>query len=281
MMRLLELPDAGAPRAGHERVDQPVQLRGQAVERLVEDDHRRPDLVERARGAAAELGGPPQDRDLLAELAPQVPVHRGGDPRVIRPLQQTRDPAQRHQHGPPPRLRGVRGEHGRDPDRIQRLAHVRSPQRGPHPRALRRPRRGACPPRRSPHAIPRLGQVDQLEVQPERSNDPLERRRVDRQDIERHPLVGVAPPGRDRVLAGGLDELEDLLTRLLDDDLAEERAEQPDLAREHVARPRRADAARLGALRVSPSLACGGRERRTERSSRSGLCTRNRAVRGS
>ena len=46
-----------------------------------------------------------------------------------------------------------------------------------------------------------------------------------------------------------LDEVEDLLAGLLRDDLAEERAEEPDLERERVARAGRADARRLGALR--------------------------------
>ena len=63
----------------------------------------------------------------------------------------------------------------------------------------------------------------------------------------------------DRPLPRRLDELEDLATRLLDDDLAEQRAEQPDLAREHVRAPGRPDAPGLRPFRM-PAL---GRHRRS------------------
>ena len=47
--------------------------------------------------------------------------------------------------------------------------------------------------------------------------------------------------------ADALDEVEQLLALLLDDDLAQQRAEELDLARQRVARAGGADAARLGA----------------------------------
>ncbi len=142
--------------------------------------------------------------------------------------------------------------------RCERLADVRPAKREPHPRALGRPGGGARPSCRPTHAIPRLRQVDQLEVEPERANYPLERRRVHREDVEGHPLVRTAPPCRDRVLARGLDELEDVFASLLHDDLAEQRPEQPHLAREHVAGPGGPDAARLGQLGVPAGRASGG-----------------------
>ena len=65
--------------------------------------------------------------------------------------------------------------------------------------------------------------------------------------------VVVAAEG-DRPLPDPLDEREQLRPGLLRDDLAEQRAEQPDLDRERVARTGRPDPERLGAT-------AGGRRR--------------------
>ena len=256
--RLLQLACPRAARARHVRVDQPVQLRREAVERLVEDDHRGADLVDRRRGAAPQLRGPPQDGDLLAQLSTEVAVGGWREARVIGPLEQQRDPAQRDQDGPASRLRGVRGEDRMDAHASQRLAGPGPAQRRPDSGALGSARRRPRPPRGAPDAVPRLGEVDQLEVQAEGADDAFERVRIDGQDVERHALVRFAPAGGDRALPRRLDEIEDLRPGLLQDDLAEERAEQSNLAAKDVGRAGRPDAARLRSLGVPRTATAAG-----------------------
>ncbi len=53
------------------RAEQP---RHRPEQRLVEERERRPDLVERARGDRSQVGGPPQQRDLLAQPASDVAI---------------------------------------------------------------------------------------------------------------------------------------------------------------------------------------------------------------
>ena len=255
--RRLEIPEARRALAGQDGAEDAVVPRREAVDRLVEDDHRGPDLVDRARHAATQLGRPPQHRDLLAELAPKLTIGGGREPRIIGAGQEPGDPAQRNQDGPATGLGRVRREHRRDAQPLERRGVVESAERHAEPRALRGARRGTGSPGGAPHAVAGLREIDQLEVQPEGPNDALERRRVDRQDVEGDPRVGTAPAGGDGPEPGGLDELEHLPPGLLDDDLAEQRAEQPDLAGEHVARARRPDAPGLGARRI-PSRALRG-----------------------
>ena len=90
---------------------------------------------------------------------------------------------------------------------------ARPAKRGPQPSGLGGTRGRARSSGRAPNAVARLGQVDQLEVQPERADDALERLGIDRQDVERDPLVCPAPARRDRAQARRLDELEDLGAR--------------------------------------------------------------------
>ena len=77
---------------------------------------------------------------------------------------------------------------------------------------------------------------------------------VQRRDLRPEPLtldvgledhVRVAAAERDRAAADPLDQREQLRSRLLGDDLAEERAEEPDLARQRIA-----GMAQPGALRL-------------------------------
>ena len=57
-------------------------------QRRVEDGHRRADLVERLGRDGAQVGGPPQQRDLLAQAAADLAVLGGRQPRVVEPLEQ-------------------------------------------------------------------------------------------------------------------------------------------------------------------------------------------------
>jgi len=111
---------------------------------------------------------------------------------------------------------------------------------------------------RSPDAVARLGEVDELEVQPERPDDAFERLGVHRQDVERDPLPCPALARGDRALSRRLDELEDLDARLLHDDLAEQRAEEPHLPAQHVAGPGGPDAPGLRPFRMPARRRHGG-----------------------
>ena len=108
-------------------------------------------------------------------------------------------------------------------------------------------RRALAPPQR-PHPAARLGQVDEPEIERERLDDGLRAAEVERPQlvVETRPFgrVVVAPEG-DRPASDALDGLEQLGPGLLGDDLAEQRAEQPDLAGERVARPGGPDPERL------------------------------------
>ena len=68
----LELRVAAGAGRGKRPFDRSIQARGEPVDRLVEEDHRGADLVDRSQGAAADLGGSPQQRDLLAQPAAEL-----------------------------------------------------------------------------------------------------------------------------------------------------------------------------------------------------------------
>ena len=136
--------------------------------------------------------------------------------------------------------------------------------------AARRPAGG---PAERPHPMPLLGQVDELEVQGERACQRLELVAIESRDVGGDPLLGPpagllvgrerAPADRDEPRAEPLDEREELGTRLLGDDLAEQRAEQADLAGERVAGPPDARAGRFrrhgGEAGAATGAAAGGR----------------------
>ena len=107
--RRVERPVDRALEPGHDR-----------EQRLVEDREGGPDLVERRRHDRAQPGGVPQDRDLLADPAPQVRVLVGRRERVVELVEQAADPAQRDEQRPPAGLGGVRGEHRVDDGRPRR-----------------------------------------------------------------------------------------------------------------------------------------------------------------
>ena len=104
-------------------------------------------------------------------------------------------------------------------------------------------------PAQGPDPTARLGQVDQPEVERERPDDRLGVAEIERPQVlvEPRPLgrIVVAAQG-DRPAPDALDGGEQLGSGLLRDDLAEQRAEQPDLDRERVAGAGRADPERFG-----------------------------------
>jgi hypothetical protein len=266
--RRLEVAVAAALGGGRSSrvLDRPVDPGDEPIQRLVEDDHGRANLVERAGRAAPDLGGLPQHRDLLAQAPSELTIRRGRQAWIVRLLEQPRDPAQPEQDRPASRLGGMGGEderHGQPPeDRVDVLAARRRPERFPDGPTLR------CAPSCSgasrPHAdaLAALRQVDELEVQAEGPDDRLERGPVERPDIELDTSLSAAAARADGPLPRPLDDLVRPGTRLLDDDLPQEGTQQTDLALEHAARPRRSDRPRLRPGRIAArhvGRTCGGR----------------------
>ena len=149
-----------------------------------------PDLVERRRRDGAHLARVPQQRDLLAQPAPQVGVLVGRRVRVVEGVEQPPDPALGDQQRAATRLRGMRGE-----DRVDLDPREQLPDAGPAA-APREPldrladgvvdRPSARPPRTRPQhadALPLLGQVDELEVEGEGAGDRSRLVEVERLDL--------------------------------------------------------------------------------------------------
>ena len=122
--------------------------------------------------------------------------------------------------------------------------------------------------RRTPDPLPLLGEVDELEVERERpiataaarsrSSDAISAPSRSR-SASGSSIAPVAAPEGDRASPDALDELEQVGPGLLRDHLAEECAEQPDLAGQRVARARRSRPRRLGGDRRKARCAGGFR----------------------
>ena len=246
-------------------VHRPVQARHEREQRGVEERHRGPHLVERRRDDRPQVGGAPQDRDLLAQPAPDLAVLGRRQARIVESLEQRGEPPQRDKERPPAGLGRVRGEDRRDRQPLDRTVELvvgstqpPQPADGVGERPVQHPgARGTCAPGQRADPLPLLGEVHQLEVEREGANDGL-----GPVEVQGGELVGellaleriVRPAERDHPLANTLDELEQLGAGLLRDDLAQQRPEQADLRGERVAGAGRTDARRLGAN-------CRGRSR--------------------
>ena len=254
-----------APRGGGRRVEgaveRPVQAGHDREERGVEDRHRRAHLVERGGRHGTEVGGAPQERDLLAQSAADLAILRGREARVVQALQQPGAAAQGDQGRPPAGLGRVRGEDQGDGEPSEQLVEsaivgAAAAQRDHGLRhgivedavACRAFATAECP-----DPATRLGQVDQLEVQGEGLDDRLGGPEVEVREIGVEPatLLGVVVLAQgDRPPADALHELEQVRSGLLGDHLAEERPQQADLRGERVVRPRGPDPGRFGAHRA-------------------------------
>ena len=180
--------DPGRPVQG--AVERAIEARRDHEERLVEEEQRVAHLVEGRRALHAQRGGAPQQRDLLAQPAPDLGVLVGRDALVVEPVEEGEDAPQRHEHRASPRLGRVRREHEADgevaDERLVALRRVLA-QQSPHgllDGALRAP--GAGRPGTLAHAADALlllGQVGQVEVEAEGLDEVL--------DL----LVGRAPRG--------------------------------------------------------------------------------------
>ena len=230
-------------------------------QRRIEHGHRRAHLVERLGGHGAQVGGAPHERDLLAQPAADLAVLRRREARVVQPLEECRATAQRDERGPPAGLRRVRGQDRGDAQPAEDVVERRVVAPGPaQPRDRLGDRvvqdpvaRRTLPAPKRPDAAAGLGEVHELEVQREGRDDRLHGTHVQPVELglDASPeLRVVAAPEVDGRTPESLDEVEDLLAGLLRDDLAEERAEEPDLERQGVARAGRSDARRLRASRA-------------------------------
>src|SRR6185369_3762979 len=261
----------GAARVGplvERRVGLAIDPRDDAEQGLVEEGERRPDLVERRHGAGSQIGGPPQEGDLLAEAAPRVAILVGDDLAIREPAEETLDAAERDQDRPAAGLGRMRGQDRADPEASELgfdrgVAETRSaePLDGRAERIVGRPtagRRGApaggaltCPvgPTSLANQLALLGQVHEPEIEAERTHDDLGPLRSERRQLgyEAGPERWViAAPEANRRPPDPFDEVEQLAAGLLGNHLAEERSEQADLEPERIARPAGPDRRRLG-----------------------------------
>ena len=134
------------------RVERPVEPRDDREQRGVEERHRRPHLVERGRADDAQVRGPPQQRDLLAQLAPELAVLGRGQARVVGARQQDRrsGAAPPASSGGGPRSGARSGPARPRAGRSARPARRRSAPGGAARRSRRRPSPGGS--RRVPRA---------------------------------------------------------------------------------------------------------------------------------
>ena len=250
----------------------PIQPRRDGEQRLVEEDHRGPHLVERGRPLGAHRAGLPEQADLLAQSAAQIAVLRSGQARIVESIEEPIQPPLRHQHGPATCLRRVGREDGHQAHAVRQRAHVvarhavaaEAQDGGADPIGQGRPpaRPLALAQRAEPMLL--LRQVDQQEIGGEGASDGQElgggaavegvERAFDR-------LLGAGAAAADGRAAQLLDELEELRTLLLDDDLAKQGAEELDLAGKGISCAGAADASWLGASRGIARVPCPGHGR--------------------
>ena len=115
-----ERRDAWRPRPGsrplaarrvERRIGRAIQPGHEREERGIEHGHRRAHLVERLRRDGAQVGGAPQERDLLAQAPPDLAILRRRQARVVQPLEQDRAAPQGDERRPPAGLGRMGGEH--------------------------------------------------------------------------------------------------------------------------------------------------------------------------
>ena len=226
---------------GQRTVEFPVHDGYHPEQRLVERRHDRADLVDRVHRLDPQLGCPPQQVDALLQGAPRLGPVSGPGPPVVEGAEQLVDAAQHGDHGPSPRLGGMRGQYQVDAQRSEQLGQLLLPavvadlgHRG-RERLAHRIGTGVTLPHEA-DALMFLGQVDEVEVDGEGPG---------------HLLGPVQVPGADQ----GRDRVRGAVTRLVAgidhdvpeplhvgqhvraglrvrvaDDLPEDVAQQPDVA---------------------------------------------------
>ena len=237
-------------------IQRPVETWDHREQRGVEERHRGADLVEWRRAHDAQVGGPPQERDLLPQPAADLAVLGRGESRVVEPGEQDGAAPERHQHRAAAGLGRVRGQDRVDGEAAKELIQLGIPPApSPQPRDRVRHRivedAVASRPFAAPqgaHPAARLGQVDEAEVECERADDRLGRAKIEgaQRLVEPFPLDRIVGPAqRDRVTPDPLHPGEQLGAGLFRDDLPEQCTEQPDLDRQRVPRTCRPDPERF------------------------------------
>ena len=241
-------------------VERAQQAGREGEQRLVEDGHRRAHLVQGRWSRRAEVGGPPEEGDLLAQPTPDLGVLDPRQARVVQPGGEIRDAALCREQGPSASLRRVRGEHRRHAESLDQGRDVGrrvaggaeapddiSDRVGQHAVAG-----GALAPAKRADPIALGRDVEQPKVEREGSDHGFGL--VDSQRVEDPGQLGrqmlatrwirVASEG-DRAPPDRLHRVEHAGARLLHDDLPEQRTEKADLAAERIAGRPDADRHRL------------------------------------
>ncbi len=249
-------PAGTAGRAVQGAVQRAIQPGHHREQRRVEEGHRGPDLVERRRRHDAQVGGAPEEGDLLAQSTTDLAILRRGQPRIVQPLEEVGAASQRQKGRPPAGFGRMRRQHrgDRQPahEGVELGVRAAEPSQAGHrvgDRIVEDPvPRGALAPAQRPHPATRLGEIDEAEIQRECADHRLGGIEIERPKllVESRSLerIVVTPEG-DGAPADALDRREQLGAFLLRDDLSEERAEQTDLHRERIAGAAGADPERL------------------------------------
>ena len=232
-------------------VQRPVHPRRHLEQRLVERGHHGAHLVDGRHGPGAQRRGAPQQVDLLAQPALDIRLLGRAEPGIVQAGEQVADPAQRGGHRPAPRLGGVRGEYRVHPEPAeqvielgQALVPAQLADRGGQRLAHRGVARVPLPQR--PHPVQFLGQVGQVEVDGERPGHQLGpvqrpaghqrgdlvpgRVRVRARAQPRTRAAGLPAAGVDHRVPQPLGVVQQLLAAGFPEHLAQQAAEQPDVA---------------------------------------------------
>ena len=202
---------------------------------MLEEPQSVPDLIGDAQPVMTHLVGLPQQRDLFGDPPLGVAPLARRQPSVVEPDELLRDADVGEQHGSPRRLGRVSGQDEADPRLARPCRELVARHRFEEPeRILERLARDpavVCVLATPAQAMVLLGEVRELEVEAERAQD--ERLRLRLEIVDRvGRRDGAVAPRLSRLPADAFDELEQVPSLLFDENLAQDRAEQPDVAAE-------------------------------------------------
>ena len=229
-------------------------VRRDVEQRRLEEPQRVADLVDHPRAPGAHLVGLPEGGDLRDDLVLEAVPRRRGERGVVECLEDAAELQLGLQHRAARGLGGMRGDHelerdvARAPGKLGRLHAAlgqlaeRLGERFPRDALL------ALVATPAAHAMPRLGDVGELEVEPERAQD------SGRALLSQCPHAGrqrrligrrAGVPGLARKAPHALDVGQQILADLLDEHAPERVADQADVAPERVVGPDLATCGRI------------------------------------
>jgi hypothetical protein len=239
-------PDGAATGRVERRVGRAVEAWHGREQGRVEHGHRGAHLVERLRCHRPQVRGPPQQRDLLAQPSADLAVLGRREARVVEALQQDGAATEGDERGASAGLGRMRGEDRADPKAGQHRIDLGFVMTGAteerdrlRDRVIEEPVAGSslATPKR-PNTPAGLRKVHELEVDREGRDDRFRGVQVERVQVGRLPFTVVRfvrPSKRDGPSADPLHRLVGRVPGLLDDDLAEQRPQEPHLAGQRVA----------------------------------------------